>query len=84
MYQFSTSGVCARDIKFNIVNNKVVDVEFNGGCNGNLEGISRLIEGMDIEQVIEKLSGLRCGSKQTSCPDQLVKALETAIKKAAS
>lgn len=84
MYHYSTSGVCARDINFDIVDNKLANVQFNGGCNGNLEGISRLIEGMEIEEVVEKLSGLTCGKKQTSCPDQLVQALELAIKKAAS
>ena len=84
MFRYSTAGVCARDIKFDIVDNKVTNVQFVGGCNGNLGGISILIEGMEVEQVIEKLSGLTCGMKQTSCPDQLTKALEAAIKKAAS
>lgn len=84
MFHYSTSGVCAKNIEFDIVDNKVVNVEFVGGCNGNLGGISRLIDGMEVDQVIEKLSGLRCGMKQTSCPDQLVKALEAALKKAAS
>ena len=62
----------------------MVNVKFHGGCNGNLQGISRLIEGMEVEEVVEKLSGLGCGMKQTSCPDQLAKALEVAIRKAAS
>lgn len=84
MYHYSTSGVCAKDIKFDIVDNKVKNVKFNGGCNGNLQGISRLIEGMEVEEVVERLSGLSCGMKGTSCPDQLVQALELAIKKAAS
>ncbi len=84
MYQYPTSGVCAKNIEFDIVDNKVVNVKFHGGCNGNLQGISRLIEGMEIEEVVEKLSGLGCGMKETSCPDQLAKALETAIRKAAS
>ena len=84
MFQYSTSGVCARDIRFNVVDNKVINVEFVGGCSGNLGGISKLIEGMNVNEVIEKLSGLSCGMKQTSCPDQLAKALELAIKKAAS
>lgn len=84
MFQYSTAGVCARDIKFEVVDDKVVNVEFTGGCNGNLGGISRLIEGMEVDRVIEKLSGLTCGMKATSCPDQLAKALELAIKKAAS
>lgn len=84
MYQYSTTGVCARNIEFDIVDNKVVNVKFYGGCNGNLQGISKLIEGMEVEEVIERLSGLGCGMKSTSCPDQLAKALEAAIKKAVS
>ena len=84
MFQFSTAGVCAKNIEFDIVDNKVVDVRFHGGCNGNLQGISKLIEGMEVEEVVDKLSGLSCGMKETSCPDQLAKALELAIKKAAS
>lgn len=84
MFHYSTAGVCARDIKFNVVDNKVVNVEFFGGCSGNLGGISKLIEGMEVNEVIEKLSGLTCGMKKTSCPDQLAKALEAAIKKVAS
>ena len=84
MFHYSTSGVCAKDIEFDIVDNKVVNVKFHGGCNGNLQGISKLIEGMEVEKVVESLSGLGCGLKKTSCPDQLAKALELALKKAAS
>ncbi len=84
MYQYTTSGVCAKNIQFDIVENRVVNVRFDGGCNGNLQGISKLIEGMEVEEVIERLSGLDCGMKSTSCPDQLSKALEAAIRKAAS
>lgn len=84
MFEYSTSGVCAKNIEFDIVDNKVVNVRFHGGCNGNLQGISKLIEGMEVEDVVEKLSGLGCGSRSTSCPDQLAKALEAAIRKAAS
>ena len=82
MYQYSTSGVCAQNIEFDIVDNKVVNVRFLGGCNGNLQGISRLIEGMDVQDVIERLSGLECGFKSTSCPDQLAQALKVAMEKA--
>lgn len=84
MFQYSTSGVCAKNIEFDIVDNKVENVRFHGGCNGNLQGISKLIEGMEVEDVVEKLSGLGCGPRSTSCPDQLAKALEAAIIKAAS
>ncbi|WP_315122071.1 TIGR03905 family TSCPD domain-containing protein [uncultured Clostridium sp.] len=79
MYTYQTSGVCARKINFDIKNNKIVSVEFIGGCNGNLKGISTLIEGMDVEEAIKKLKGLTCGNKSTSCPDQLSKALEEAL-----
>lgn len=84
MFHYSTSGVCAKDIDFDIVDNKVVNVQFHGGCNGNLQGISKLIEGMEVGKVVESLSGLGCGHKKTSCPDQLAKALELALKKAVS
>lgn len=84
MFKYSTSGVCAKDIEFDIEDNKVKNVRFHGGCNGNLQGISKLIEGMEVEEVVEKLSGLDCGMKTTSCPDQLAQALEAVIKKAAS
>lgn len=84
MYQYTTSGVCAKNIQFDIVENRVVNVRFDGGCNGNLQGISKLIEGMEVEEVIERLSGLDCGMKSTSCPDQLAKALEAALRKIAS
>lgn len=84
MYQYTTSGVCAKNIQFDIVENRVINVKFDGGCNGNLQGISKLIEGMEVEEVIERLSGLDCGMKSTSCPDQLAKALEAAMRKAAS
>lgn len=84
MFQYSTSGVCAKNIEFDIVDNKVVNVTFFGGCNGNLQGISKLIEGMEVEEVVERLSGLGCGMRSTSCPDQLARALEAAIKNIAS
>ncbi|MFU0800887.1 MAG: TIGR03905 family TSCPD domain-containing protein [Xylanivirga thermophila] len=75
MYQFSPKGVCSRDIKFDIVDGKITKVQFTGGCNGNLQGISKLVEGMEVEEAIKRLSGIRCGSKCTSCPDQFSKAL---------
>lgn len=80
MYIYETTGVCSRKISFDIVNNKLINVAFLGGCNGNLQGISRLVEGMNPEEAIKKLKGIRCGDKSTSCPDQLSKAISQAIK----
>ncbi|CAK7071403.1 TIGR03905 family TSCPD domain-containing protein [Tissierella carlieri] len=75
MYEYATSGVCAKDIKFEVENGIVKKVLFTGGCNGNLQGIASLVEGMEVDKLIEKLSGIKCGNKETSCPDQLSKAL---------
>ena len=77
-YTYKTSGTCSREITFEVENGKVKNVQFFGGCNGNLKGISALVEGMDIEEVINHVSGITCGMKPTSCPDQLAKALKTA------
>ena len=74
MYEFKTSGVCARSIQFDVVDNKLRNVRFNGGCMGNTSGIAKLVEGMDINEVIAKLKGTNCRAG-TSCPDQLAKAL---------
>ncbi|MEG0051280.1 MAG: TIGR03905 family TSCPD domain-containing protein [Terrisporobacter sp.] len=74
--EFQTSGVCCRQIILEIdENNKISEAIFEGGCNGNLSGISRLIVGQDAKDVAEKLQGTICGSKNTSCPDQLSKAI---------
>ena len=75
-YNYKTQGTCSRNITLDIEDNKLVSVSFFGGCNGNLKGISALCEGMDIEDVIAKLQGITCGFKDTSCPDQLAKALK--------
>lgn len=80
MYSFKTKGTCASKIDFDIVDNKVRNVSFYGGCNGNLQGISSLIEGMEVDEVIKKLEGIKCGFKSTSCPDQLAKALKETVK----
>ncbi|GAA0688844.1 uncharacterized protein TIGR03905 [Clostridium cadaveris] len=77
MITFKTQGVCARNINFEVVDNRVTSVSFEGGCNGNLQGISKLVEGMEINEVIDRLKGIKCGSKKTSCPDQLAIALES-------
>ena len=75
MYSYAPKGVCSRSISFDIKDNKVTNLSFVGGCNGNLQGLSKLAEGMDVDDVINKLSGISCGSKGTSCPDQLAHAL---------
>ncbi len=79
--QYRPKGVCSQSINFDIKDNKVTNVSFIGGCNGNLQGISRLIEGMDVDEVISRIEGIRCGFKSTSCPDQLAKALKEATGK---
>lgn len=78
-YKYRTSGTCSRTITFDLENGKVSNVRFDGGCNGNLKGISAIVEGMDATHVIERFSGIRCGFKSTSCPDQLAKALKEAL-----
>ena len=75
-YSYNTRGVCSRKIDFEIEDGIVKNVRFLGGCNGNLQGIGKLVEGMPIEEVIEKLEGVNCNGKGTSCPDQLAKALK--------
>ncbi len=74
--KYKTSGVCSSLVEFNIVDNKVTDVRFTGGCSGNTQGVAALVEGMDIDEAIKRMSGIRCGFKSTSCPDQLAKALK--------
>ena len=76
--QYKPQGVCSMLIQFDIENNKIRNVGFVGGCNGNLQGISRLIEGMDVDEAISRMEGIHCGYKSTSCPDQLAKALKEA------
>ncbi len=73
--QYQTSGTCCQLMQVAISDNKIVDVQFYGGCNGNLQGIRSLIIGMNIDDVIERLQGITCGPKPTSCPDQLAKCL---------
>lgn len=76
MKTFKTSGVCAKEILFKIEKGIINKVEFSGGCNGNLKGMSILLQGMKVIDVITKLEGTTCGSRATSCPDQLAKALK--------
>ena len=77
-YEYKTQGTCSPRIFFDIEEGKVKNVQFQGGCNGNLKGISSLVEGMDVDEVIARLEGTTCGMKATSCPDQLAKALKEA------
>ena len=78
-YTYQTSGTCSREILFEIEDGKVKNVQYIGGCNGNLKGIGALIEGMDAQEAISRLEGITCGPKATSCPDQLAKALKKAL-----
>jgi len=78
-FRYPTRGVCSRSVSFDLNEGRVYNVQFEGGCNGNTKGIAALIEGMDAQEAITRLSGIRCGFKSTSCPDQLAKALQQAI-----
>ena len=75
-YHYTPRGVCSRDIAVDVEDGTIRRIEFRGGCHGNLQGISRLVEGMPVEEVIRRLDGIRCGHKSTSCPDQLAQALK--------
>ena len=77
--EYRTQGVCSRAIKFDIVDNKVTGVQFAGGCSGNTQGVARLVEGMDVQEAISRMEGIKCGPRPTSCPDQLARALKAAI-----
>ena len=84
MYTYKTKGTCSSFINFRMDENHVItEVNFIGGCNGNLQGISQLVTGMEAEEVIERLKGIQCGFKPTSCPDQLATALSEALAKQA-
>ena len=74
--QYKTSVTCSQLIQFEVENNIIQSVSFTGGCNGNLKGISALVSGMNVDDAISKLKGIKCGLKNTSCPDQLAHALE--------
>ena len=78
-YEYKTSGTCSQRIFFEIEDGKLKNVSYLGGCNGNLKGVSSLVEGMNVEEVISRLDGITCGGKPTSCPDQLARALKEAI-----
>ena len=80
-YEYKTKGTCSQRIFFEIEEGKLKNVQFLGGCNGNLKGICSLVEGMDVEEVISRIQGIHCGMKPTSCPDQLATALKEALAK---
>ena len=77
-FEYKTKGTCSQRILFEVDGNIVKNVQFLGGCNGNLKGIGSLVEGMNIDDVIARLEGTTCGLKATSCPDQLAQALKAA------
>ena len=77
-YEYKTKGTCSQRILFEIEEGKVKNVQYIGGCNGNLKGIGSLVDGMDVDEVISRLEGTTCGMKPTSCPDQLAQALKQA------
>lgn len=73
---YTPKGICAVGIDFEVEDGKVKDVKFTGGCDGNHKGLNALIKGMDVDEAIERLSGITCGPRPTSCPDQLAQALK--------
>ncbi|MBP3442636.1 MAG: TIGR03905 family TSCPD domain-containing protein [Clostridia bacterium] len=77
-FTYKTRGTCSSQITFDLDGDVVTNVKFYGGCNGNLKGIANLVEGMKVEEITERLSGVTCGFKSTSCPDQLAKAITEA------
>lgn len=77
-FTYKTKGTCSQMITFEVNDNIVTNVTYYGGCNGNLKGIAKLVEGMNIDEVITRLEGIQCGMKATSCPDQLAQALKEA------
>lgn len=78
-YRYKTKGTCSSMIEFELDGDVIKSVAFTGGCHGNLQGISKLVQGMNAREVISLLKGTRCGFKDTSCPDQLARALEKAL-----
>ena len=83
-FEYKTSGTCSSKILFDIDDGIVHDLEYIGGCNGNLQGLSRLVEGMPVDEVISRVQGIHCGAKPPSCPDQLAQALLQAKEKLAA
>ena len=79
VYKYMTRGTCSRAITIELDGNIIKNVQFEGGCSGNTQGIAKIVKGMTADQVIERFKEIRCGFKGTSCPDQLAKALEKAL-----
>ena len=73
---YKTKGTCSREISFDVIDNKVTNVRFLGGCSGNTQGVAALVEGMDVNEAIKRMDGIDCAGRGTSCPDQLAKALK--------
>ncbi|MGN1344186.1 MAG: TIGR03905 family TSCPD domain-containing protein [Traorella sp.] len=78
---YKPTGVCSREMQITYDGDTLIDLQVIGGCNGNLKGISKLVQGMKLEEVAKRLEGVTCGMKQTSCPDQLAKAIKEILKK---
>lgn len=73
---YKTQGVCSREVHFDVEDHKLTNVAYVGGCSGNTQGVARLLEGMDVDEAIRRIDGIRCGARPTSCPDQLARALK--------
>ncbi len=80
-FTYSTRGVCSRAIDISIENGVIAEVTYHGGCSGNTQGVAALVKGMPVQEAIERLAGIRCGFKSTSCPDQLAQALNAYLAK---
>ena len=78
-FSYRTRGVCSREINISVRDGIIDSVQYVGGCSGNTQGVAALVKGMSVDEAIERLSGIKCGFKPTSCPDQLAKALEKAL-----
>ena len=78
-HTYKPRGVCSRRITFSVENGLLKDIVFEGGCSGNTQGLSKLAEGMNAQEAVQRLKGIRCGFKDTSCPDQLAKAVQQAL-----
>ena len=81
-FTYRPKGVCSQLMEIEIEGGRLAGLKVMGGCDGNLQGISRLVEGMEVEEVIRRLEGVRCGRKATSCPDQLAQALKLTLEQA--
>lgn len=80
-YTYTPTGVCSREFEIDLDGNKIKSIKVIGGCPGNTIGLAKLLEGMDVNEAISKLKGIKCGMRSTSCPDQIAKALEKIIEK---